>query len=56
MSNTSEVKPKIISKIDSELSHYEDEKNNTVFNEGNIKRSDEISGAIHALNRLKKTG
>ena len=54
MSNTSEVKSKVISKIDSELSHYEDEKNSTVFTKDNIKRSHEISGAIHALTSLRR--
>lgn len=53
LSKTTEVKSRIISKVDNELSHYEDEKNNTVFSADNIKRSYEISGAIHALNRLR---
>ena len=49
-----EVKSRIISKIDSELTHYEEEKKTFDPVRDNRDRSYEILGAIHALNRLRK--
>lgn len=52
------VKSRIVSKIDSELSFYENEKNNNDFTEDDLSRKlsrrHEILGAIHALESLKK--
>lgn len=48
------VKSRIISEIDSELSFYKNEKNNTYFTEDNLSHRTEILGAIHALENLRK--
>lgn len=49
-----DIKAKIISEIDRQISLYEDKREKTFFTGDNSSDLDEILGAIHALNYLKE--